>query len=84
MLAPQFSLRRLLGWVTLSGFVSLIVASAARGKVGAMAILLALAGFVAMLVIYAVAYAAVKLAGGGLERISQRRRQTIAPPTPPP
>jgi len=73
MLAPQFSLRRLLWWVTLSGFVSLIGASAARGQVGAMAILLALAGFVAMLAMYAAAYAVVKLAGGFLERIGQRR-----------
>lgn len=80
MLAPQFSLRRLLWWVTLSGFVSLIGASAARGKVGAMAILLALAGFVAMLAMYAAAYAVVKLAGGFLERISERRRANVSPP----
>ena len=72
MLAPQFSLRRLLWWVTLSGI--------ARGKVGAMAILLALAGFVAMLAMYAAAYAVVKLAGGFLERISERRRANVSPP----
>ena len=74
MLAPQFSLKRLLAWVTLSAFVCLIVAAAANGQMVAAAVLVALAGLVIMLAVHGLLYGLVKFLS--LLRDGRRRRVT--------
>ncbi|MGD9721161.1 MAG: hypothetical protein AB7O59_03790 [Pirellulales bacterium] len=61
MLAPQFTLRRLLLWVAVSAVVCLIGAAAARGQLWAAGVLVALFGFVLILGIHAIAYGCLKL-----------------------
>jgi hypothetical protein len=81
MLAPQFSLRRLLLWVTFSAFLCLIAAAAARGQAWAVGVLVAVVGLVILLVVCAALYGVVKLMSGLLDRI-QGSRGKLAPPAP--
>lgn len=80
MLAPQFSLRRLLAWVTLSAFVCLIGAAAARGQIWAVAFLVALFGFVVLLVVHSGAFLLLRLVGTVRDRI--RAARASAPQSP--
>jgi hypothetical protein len=68
MLAPQYSLRRLLAWVTLSAFVCLIVAAAARGQLWAAGLLVALAGFALTLAIHGATFAIIRVAAAARSR----------------
>jgi hypothetical protein len=74
MLAPQFSLRRLLAWVTASAFVCLIVAAAARGRMWAAGIVVALLGAVIILLVQALVFAMVML----LARLRSKAKQRPA------
>lgn len=77
MLAPQYSLRRLLAWVTVSAFVCLIAAAAARGQIWAVAFLVALFGFVVLLVVHSMAYLLLGLVS--LVRDRRRGARLVAP-----
>ncbi len=61
MLAPQFSLRRLLAWVSFSALVCLIGAAAARGQLWAIAVLVGLFGLAVVLAVHGVTYGLLKL-----------------------
>ena len=78
MLAPQFSLRRLLAWVTASAFVCLIGAAAARGQLWAAGVLIALGGAVAVMLVHGATFGVVKLLGAARE--SGRRSKGQAAP----
>jgi hypothetical protein len=75
MLAPQFTLRRLLAWVTLCAFVCLILAAAARGRLWAAGIVVALAGGLIMMGLFAATFGVVKLLGTA--RDARLRNKTI-------
>ena len=60
MLAPQFTLRRLLIWVAVAAVVCLIAGAGARGGLWAVAILVALAGLALALAVYAALYGAIR------------------------
>lgn len=72
MLAPQFSLRRLLAWVTLSAFVCLIGAAAARGQLWAAGISIGLAGLAVTLAVQGVAYGLIRLISLARDRRSRK------------
>jgi hypothetical protein len=72
MLAPQYSLRRLIGWVTLSGCVCLIVAAAARGQMWAAAVSIGLFELIVMFALYGLAFVVIR----GLSVLRQRRKQS--------
>jgi hypothetical protein len=76
MLAPQFSLRRLLAWVTASAFVCLIVAAAARGRMWAAGVIVALAGLVVIMVVHALLFELIMLLGR--IRDGARKRRELA------
>jgi hypothetical protein len=75
MLAPQFSLRRLLAWVTASGFLCLIAAAAARGKLWAAGIVIAIIGMAVLLAVHAAMYGVVR----AIVRLRDRPRAAAAP-----
>ena len=68
MLAPQYTLRRLLALVTLSAFVCLVVAAAIQGHLWAAAVALALAGLAVMMLVYGVLFILVCGIGVLLDR----------------
>jgi hypothetical protein len=68
MLAPQFSLRRLLALVTLSGFVCLIVAAALRGQMWAVAVVIALLGLAVTIFVHGVLFVVTRGIGAALDR----------------
>jgi hypothetical protein len=68
MLAPQFSLRRLLAVVTLCGFVCLIVAAAVQGQMWAEAVVIALVGLVATIVVHGVLFVVTRGIGLAFDR----------------
>jgi hypothetical protein len=76
MLAPQYSLRRLLALVTLSGFVCLIVAAAAQGRLWGVAVAISMCGFAVTIVVYAASYLLIRLVGGVSDRRQQRPTNT--------
>jgi len=61
MLAPQFTLRRLLGAVTASAVVCFAIGFAARGYLWAVAVAIALLGLALMLGLYAVVFLVMQL-----------------------
>jgi hypothetical protein len=63
MLAPQFSLRKLIGFVSASGVGCLVVAAAVRGQLWAVAVFLAIAGLGALLVVHAILFILVTQLG---------------------
>ena len=73
MLAPQFSLRRLLAWVTASAFVCLIVAAAARGQLWAAGVLIALLGLAVMIAVHGVTFGLLCIVGAVRDRIQGGR-----------
>ena len=77
MLAPQFSLRRLLAWVTASAFVCLIVAAAVRGRMWAAGVVVALVGLVIIMMVHALTFEMITLLGR--IRDGARRRRDPAP-----
>lgn len=74
MLAPQYSLRRLLAVVTASAVVCLVVGAANWGQMWALAVAFALVGAVILMLVHGVLFVLVR----GLGRIFDRRRQRIA------
>ncbi len=68
MLAPQFSLRRLLIWVSFSALVCLIVAAAARGQLWAVSALIGLLGLAIVLVLHGLSFALLKMLGAARDR----------------
>ncbi len=79
MLAPQYSLRRLLAAVTLSAFVCLIVAAASWGKMWAVAVALALLGLLILLLVHGVLFVLVRVVGLLLDRRRQGREAAPRP-----
>lgn len=79
MLAPQFSLRRLLALVTVSGVGCFAAAFAPRGHVWALAVLVAFAGLALLLLICGLTYLLILAIGDLLER-RQRRATARRPP----
>jgi hypothetical protein len=79
MLAPQFSLRRLLFWVSISALLCLVVAAAARGQLWAVASMIALFGLCVVLALHGLTYGMLKFIGAARDR-RQRARQETAPP----
>jgi fatty acid desaturase len=82
MLAPQYSLRRLLALVTLSGFGCLIVAMAMWGHLWAWALVIALLGLAVTICVHALVYAVSRLIGEALHRRKQSQQATAAAPAP--
>ncbi len=78
MLAPQFSLRRLLAWVTVSAFLCLIVAAAARGQLWAAGVLVGLAGLVVVLAVHGLLFVGIRLVGKVRDRGVRRWEQSAA------
>ena len=78
MLAPQFSLRRLLAWVTASAFVCLIVAAAARGRMWAAGVVVALAGLIVVMVVHALTFELIMLLGRIRDGGRKRRQRASA------
>jgi hypothetical protein len=79
MLAPQYSLRRLLAVVTLSGFVCLIVGAAFWGKMWGVAAVLALVGFVVLMMVHGALFVLVRVLGLVLDRQRQARQPEVRP-----
>ena len=81
MLAPQYSLRKLLAAVAVSGVVCLIVAAANWGKLWAVAVALALFGLVILMLVHAVVFVLVWTLGTVIDRRRQAaaRRASVAP-----
>jgi hypothetical protein len=75
MLAPQYTLRRLLAIVTLSAFVCLVVAAAIQGHLWAAAVALALAGLAVMMMVYGLLFILVR----GIGALLDRRKQLPTP-----
>jgi hypothetical protein len=76
MLAPQFTLRRLLGVVSVCAVACCALGFAARGQLWAVAIAMALLGLVLMMGCYVLVYMVMRLLGAAIER---RRRPSGAP-----
>jgi hypothetical protein len=72
MLAPQFSLRRLIAWVTLSGCVCLIVAAAARGQFWAAAVSIGLLELTVTFILYGLVFIVIR----GFSILRQRLKHT--------
>jgi hypothetical protein len=68
MLAPQFSLRRLLALVTFSGFVCLVVAAAVKGHMWAVAVVIALSGLVVTIFVHGLLFVLTRGIGAALDR----------------
>lgn len=78
MLAPQFTLRRLLGVVSVCAVACCALGFAARGHLWAVAIGMALLGLVVMMGCYVLVYMAMRLLGAAVGR----RRRLGGAPTP--
>ena len=76
MLAPQFTLRRLLALVTASGFVCLILAAAVRGQLWAVAVVIALVALVVTILVHAALFVATRAVALALDY--GKRRKPIA------
>ena len=63
MLAPQYSLRRLLALVTASGFGCLVLALAVRGQMWAVAIAIGMLGLVVTILVCGLLFAVTRLLG---------------------
>lgn len=74
MLAPQFTLKRLLAGVTVSAVICLVVAAAARGQMWAAALLLALSGVFVVLVVHGFLFLLIQ----AIARAFRRRRAPAA------
>jgi hypothetical protein len=74
MLAPQFTLRRLLGVVSICALACCALGFAARGQLWAVAVAMALFGFVVMMGCYVLVYTVVRLMGMVVERRRHARR----------
>jgi hypothetical protein len=74
MSAPQYSLRRLLALVALCAVACLIVAAATRGHVWAMAVVIALLGFVVTMLVQALLFVLAGGLGVLLTRHAARRK----------
>ena len=78
MLAPQYSLRRLLALVTVCAFGCLIFAAAISGQLWAVAVSLAMGGVVVLLLVYGLTFAVVRGIGIALDRRRGRLERTPA------
>jgi hypothetical protein len=72
MLAPQYSLRRLLALVALSAVACLIVAAATRGHVWAAAVVIALFGLVVTMLVQGLLFIVARGVGMLLQRRAAR------------
>ncbi len=84
MLAPQFSLRRLLIWVSFSALVCLIAAAAARGQLWAVSVLVGILGLFVILVVHGLSFGLLKLLGATRDRRLRGARVDTAVETTPP
>jgi hypothetical protein len=75
MLAPQFTLRRLLALVTLSGFVCLMVAAAMSGRMWAISVVIALLGLVVTILVHSLLFVATWGIAAAMDR-GKRRKTT--------
>jgi UPF0716 family protein affecting phage T7 exclusion len=82
MLAPQYSLRKFIGFVTISAFACLIVAAGLRGQLWGVAVMIAFSSLGLLLLVHASLFAAVT-ALGRLVDARQRLRQRSAQPHEP-
>lgn len=81
MLAPQFTLRRLLGAVSLCAVACCALGFAARGQLWALAIAMALMGLVVMLSCYVLVYVVMRMLGATIGR-RRRTRVMLTPSVP--
>jgi hypothetical protein len=79
MLAPQFSLRRLLIWVSISALLCLVLAAAARAQLWAVASLIGLLGLCVVLLLHGATYGLMKFIGAARDRRLRARRETVPP-----
>jgi UPF0716 family protein affecting phage T7 exclusion len=79
MLAPQYSLRKFIGFVTISAFACLIVAAALRGQLWGVAVIIAFASLGVLLLVHGALFGIVTALG----RLSDARRK-MRPASPPP
>jgi hypothetical protein len=79
MLAPQFSLRRLLAWVSMSALLCLVVAAAARAQLWAVASLFGLFGFCLVILLHGATYGVLKMVGAARDRRLPARQKTAPP-----
>ncbi|MEX2113827.1 MAG: hypothetical protein WD845_11615 [Pirellulales bacterium] len=84
MLAPQFSLRRLLAWVSFSALVCLIGAAAARGQLWAVAALVGLFGLSVVLMVHGLTYGLLRLLGTLRDRRSRNTTVDVGVKLAPP
>ena len=73
MLAPQYSLRRLLGLVTLSGFFCLIAAAGMRGHLLAAGFAIAIFGLVVAMLVYGMSFVLLSCLGWAIDRRNRSR-----------
>lgn len=73
MLAPQYSLRRLLELVTLSGFFCLIAAAGMRGHLLAAGFAVALFGLVVVMFVCGMLFAILSCLGWAIDRRGRSR-----------
>ncbi len=74
MLAPQYSLRRLLALVAMSAVACLMVAAATRGQVWATAVVIALLGFVVTMIVQGLLFILARGFGMLLARRGTRQK----------
>jgi hypothetical protein len=73
MLAPQYTLRKLLAVVTIAGFAYLIVAAATRGRLWAVAILIAMLGLSLTILLQAVMFGIARLVVAAMASLKKLR-----------
>lgn len=73
MLAPQYSLRRLLAIVTLSGFFCLIAAAGMRGYLLAAGFAVAMFGLAVAMFVYGMLFALLSFFGWAMDRSNRSR-----------
>ena len=78
MFTPQYSLRRLLAFMTACGFICLAIAGAGRGLVAAFALIMTLVGLVIILVCLGLMYEITRICGALLLGFLRRRKPKTA------
>jgi hypothetical protein len=73
MLAPQYSLRKLLALVTLAGFAYLVLAVAVQQNLWAVALLITMFGLGVTILLQAILFGIAQLVGAQLRRRQRRR-----------
>ncbi len=79
MLAGQYSLRKFIGFVTISAFACLVVAAGLRGQIWGVAVVIALASVFLLLAMHAALFGFVILLGRLVDRWQKARARTSSP-----